>query len=133
MAHNLLKGKKGNIFGALDENSIAWKTALACHAEGAEDTSAGCIHCCGEILEEFHDGRLTDDLVWIELYAATQNFDRDRIALDAILLAAQPRLDDVTQERDELRRSAKRFAGRDVIERRPHLTRSGRFVDMRVE
>ncbi|MFM6954615.1 MAG: enoyl-ACP reductase [Sphingobacteriaceae bacterium] len=36
MAHNLLKGKKGIIFGALDENSIAWKTAKACYAEGAE-------------------------------------------------------------------------------------------------
>ena len=36
MSHNLLKGKKGIIFGALDEKSIAWKTALACHAEGAE-------------------------------------------------------------------------------------------------
>jgi len=34
--YNLLKGKKGIIFGALDEKSIAWKTALACHAEGAE-------------------------------------------------------------------------------------------------
>ena len=36
MAYQLLKGKKGIIFGALDEKSIAWKTALACHAEGAE-------------------------------------------------------------------------------------------------
>ncbi|HYI76127.1 MAG TPA: enoyl-ACP reductase, partial [Chryseolinea sp.] len=27
MGHNLLKGKRGIIFGALDENSIAWKTA----------------------------------------------------------------------------------------------------------
>ncbi len=36
MPYNLLKGKKGIIFGALDEKSIAWKTALACHAEGAE-------------------------------------------------------------------------------------------------
>jgi len=36
MAHDLLKGKKGIIFGALDDNSIAWKTALACHEEGAE-------------------------------------------------------------------------------------------------
>lgn len=36
MANNLLKGKKGIIFGALDENSIAWKTAKACHAQGAE-------------------------------------------------------------------------------------------------
>ncbi len=36
MAYNLLKGKKGIIFGALDERSIAWKTALKCHEEGAE-------------------------------------------------------------------------------------------------
>ena len=36
MANSLLKGKKGIIFGALDEKSIAWKTALACHAEGAQ-------------------------------------------------------------------------------------------------
>jgi enoyl-[acyl-carrier protein] reductase I len=36
MAYNLLKGKKGIIFGALDENSIAWKTAQHCHAEGAQ-------------------------------------------------------------------------------------------------
>jgi enoyl-[acyl-carrier protein] reductase I len=36
MAHNLLKGKKGIIFGALDEKSIAWKTALRCVEEGAE-------------------------------------------------------------------------------------------------
>jgi len=36
MANNLLKGKKGIIFGALDERSIAWKTALRCHAEGAQ-------------------------------------------------------------------------------------------------
>lgn len=36
MAYNLLKGKKGIIFGALDERSIAWRTALKCHEEGAE-------------------------------------------------------------------------------------------------
>ncbi|QJD95134.1 SDR family oxidoreductase [Mucilaginibacter robiniae] len=36
MAYNLLKGKKGIIFGALDEKSIAWKTAQRCKAEGAE-------------------------------------------------------------------------------------------------
>ena len=36
MSYNLLKGKKGIIFGALDEKSIAWKTALKCHEEGAE-------------------------------------------------------------------------------------------------
>jgi len=36
MSFNLLKGKKGIIFGALDENSIAWRTALRCHEEGAQ-------------------------------------------------------------------------------------------------
>jgi len=34
MSHNLLKGKRGIIFGALDENSIAWKTAEKVHEEG---------------------------------------------------------------------------------------------------
>jgi enoyl-[acyl-carrier protein] reductase I len=33
--YNLLKGKRGIIFGALDENSIAWKTAKRAHEEGA--------------------------------------------------------------------------------------------------
>ena len=36
MSYNLLKRKKGIIFGALDEKSIAWITALRCHEEGAE-------------------------------------------------------------------------------------------------
>ena len=34
MANNLLKGKNGIIFGALDQNSIAWKTALKIHEQG---------------------------------------------------------------------------------------------------
>lgn len=36
MSHQLLKGKKGIIFGALDERSIAWQTALRATEEGAE-------------------------------------------------------------------------------------------------
>ena len=36
MSYNLLKGKKGIIFGALDENSIAWKTAERVHEEGGK-------------------------------------------------------------------------------------------------
>ena len=36
MSYGLLKGKKGIIFGALDENSIAWKVAERAHEEGAE-------------------------------------------------------------------------------------------------
>jgi enoyl-[acyl-carrier protein] reductase I len=36
MPNQLLKGKKGIVFGALDEKSIAWKTAQRCHEEGAQ-------------------------------------------------------------------------------------------------
>lgn len=36
MSNNLLKGKKGIIFGALNEQSIAWKVAQQCHAQEAE-------------------------------------------------------------------------------------------------
>ena len=34
--YNLLKGKRGIIFGALNEQSIAWRTALRAKEEGAE-------------------------------------------------------------------------------------------------
>ena len=34
--YNLLKGKKGIIFGALNEHSIAWKSAERAHEQGAE-------------------------------------------------------------------------------------------------
>jgi len=36
MSNNLLQGKKGIIFGALNDQSIAWKTAQACFAQGAQ-------------------------------------------------------------------------------------------------
>ncbi|MFI3282973.1 MAG: SDR family oxidoreductase [Rikenellaceae bacterium] len=36
MSYNLLKGKKGLIFGALNESSIAWKVAQRAVEEGAE-------------------------------------------------------------------------------------------------
>ncbi len=35
MTHNLLKGKRGIIFGALNEDSIAWKVAVKAVEEGA--------------------------------------------------------------------------------------------------
>ncbi len=38
MANNLLKGKRGVIFGALDQNSIAWKVAERCVEEGGSIT-----------------------------------------------------------------------------------------------
>ena len=36
MGHNLLNGKKGIVFGALDERSIAWKVAEKVVKEGAD-------------------------------------------------------------------------------------------------
>ena len=38
MTHNLLKGKRGIIFGALNEDSIAWKVAVKAVEEGAAIT-----------------------------------------------------------------------------------------------
>lgn len=38
MSNNLLAGKRGVIFGALDDKSIAWKVAERCVAEGAKIT-----------------------------------------------------------------------------------------------
>jgi enoyl-[acyl-carrier protein] reductase I len=38
MSYNLLRGKRGIIFGALDENSIAWKTAVRIKEEGGQFT-----------------------------------------------------------------------------------------------
>jgi enoyl-[acyl-carrier protein] reductase I len=35
-SYGLLKGKKGIVFGPLDESSIGWSIALAAHREGAE-------------------------------------------------------------------------------------------------
>ena len=38
MSNNLLKGKRGIISGALDQNSIAWKVAERAHEQGAKFT-----------------------------------------------------------------------------------------------
>jgi len=53
MANNILKGKKGIIFGALNKDSIAWKVAEKCHEEGAEFvlTNAPIAMRMGEINE----------------------------------------------------------------------------------
>ena len=40
----LLKGKKGIIFGALDEQSIAWKVAERVVEEGAQITPVSYTH-----------------------------------------------------------------------------------------
>ncbi|MEN8827124.1 MAG: SDR family oxidoreductase [Flavobacteriales bacterium] len=53
MANNILKGKRGIIFGALNSQSIAWKVAELAHAEGAEFvlTNAPIAMRMGEINE----------------------------------------------------------------------------------
>ncbi len=38
MAYGLLEGKRGIIFGALNDMSIAWKVAVKAHEEGARFT-----------------------------------------------------------------------------------------------
>ena len=53
MSNNLLKGKRGIISGALDENSIAWKTALRVHEEGGKIVR---IDDAGEIAVNEADG-----------------------------------------------------------------------------
>ncbi len=53
MGNNLLKGKKGIIFGALNDKSIAWKVAEKAFEEGAEFTLSNTMVACrmGEVVE----------------------------------------------------------------------------------
>ena len=44
MSYNLLKGKRGIIFGALNDQSIAWKVAERAVEEGATITSVSYTH-----------------------------------------------------------------------------------------
>lgn len=46
MGYNLLKGKRGIIFGALNDMSIAWKVAERAHAEGAAFTLSNTHVAC---------------------------------------------------------------------------------------
>ncbi|MEN9339869.1 MAG: hypothetical protein RIQ62_1181 [Bacteroidota bacterium] len=74
MVYNLLKGKRGIIFGALDEKSMAWQVALKCHEEGATFTLSnapialrmGKINelaaLCGNALVISADATSTEDL-----------------------------------------------------------------------
>ena len=42
MTHNLLAGKRGIVFGALNEDSIAWKVAVKAVEEGATRHGSYC-------------------------------------------------------------------------------------------
>ncbi|MBZ4676797.1 MAG: enoyl-ACP reductase [Anaerophaga sp.] len=53
MGNNLLKGKRGIIFGALNDMSIAWKVAELAHEEGATFTLSNTHVACrmGEVVD----------------------------------------------------------------------------------
>ena len=53
MGYNLLKGKRGIIFGALNDMSIAWKVAELAHEEGARFTLSNTHVACrmGSVIE----------------------------------------------------------------------------------
>jgi len=53
MGCNLLKGKRGIIFGALNDMSIAWKVAELAHEEGAIFTLSNTHIACrmGDVVE----------------------------------------------------------------------------------
>jgi enoyl-[acyl-carrier protein] reductase I len=53
MSYNLLKGKRGIIFGALNDKSIAWKVAEQAYEEGAQFTLSNTPVACrmGEVVE----------------------------------------------------------------------------------
>ena len=60
MSNNLLKGKRGIIFGALNDQSIAWKVAERAVEEGAIITlsntpMAGRCYQCGRFVERIQD------------------------------------------------------------------------------
>jgi len=78
MPYHLLKGKKGIIFGALDDKSLAWKTAARAYEEGAVFTlsntpSAIRFGQVNQLADDCHtlvipaDATNTDDLVKVFL------------------------------------------------------------------
>lgn len=71
MANNLLKGKRGIIFGALDEKSIAWKIAKRAHEEGASFTLTNTalalrMGTINKLAEECHAKIIPADVTVIE-------------------------------------------------------------------
>ena len=77
MANNLLAGKKGIIFGALDEQSIAWKVAERAYAEGGRFvlTNApvamrfGKINELAELTEEYRANGVEIERLWNKFIA----------------------------------------------------------------
>jgi enoyl-[acyl-carrier protein] reductase I len=85
MSYNLLKGKKGLIFGALNSNSIAWKVAERAYEEGAQimlsnapmakrlgETDELAKICCTEVI--YADATIMEDLEKL-ISATLEKFD----------------------------------------------------------
>jgi len=71
MSYNLLKGKKGIIFGALDSNSIAWKVAERAVEEGAVITLSNTALAIrmgdvDKLAEKFHTEAIPADATSVE-------------------------------------------------------------------
>ncbi len=81
MAHKLLKGKKGLIFGALNSNSIAWKIAERAYEEGAEIllTNAPVAMRLGEV------GELAKACNTEVIYADATNIDDLEMLINATM------------------------------------------------
>jgi len=85
MANNILKGKRGIIFGALDESSIAWKTAKIAHEEGAEFTLTNApvalrMGTINQLAEECNSEVIPADATSIE--DLTNLFEKSKEVLD---------------------------------------------------
>lgn len=89
--HGLLKGKKGVIFGALNDSSIAWAIAEAAHREGAEFvlSNAPVARRLGS-LDELAE-RTGSEIIWAdatsadELDALYQQVKKDLGGLDFVV------------------------------------------------
>ena len=71
MSYNLLKGKKGIVFGALNEQSIAWKVAEKAVAEGATITLSNTpvavrMGQVAELAEKLHCGVITTEATSVD-------------------------------------------------------------------
>jgi len=85
MANDILKGKRGIIFGALDESSIAWKTAKIAHEEGAEFTLTNApvalrMGTINQLAEECNSEVIPADATSIE--DLTNLFEKSKEVLD---------------------------------------------------
>jgi len=101
MANNLLAGKKGIIFGALNEDSIAWKVAEKAHEQGAEFILTNApvamrMGSMGELAEKTNSEMVSADATSIEdienlIKVATDKFGKLDFILHSIGMSVNVR------------------------------------------